>query len=167
MRHDHDHAAQDAFGGSIEGHSGPSVIARRPVGTPGRMEGMECDAPEAPSGAVITHFTRTSAMYDIISHCDGTPSTHIQIDLRSNQPPCHKHRQRSRARRQGPSSEERGGMFVIDRIRQQQGGPAAGGARPRRKRSGLSAVANHVMSTLVFFGSIRLIYMWKNRHALA
>lgn len=62
----------------------------------------------------------------------------------------------------------KGGMFVIDRIRQQQGGgPTAGGARPRRKRSGLSAVANHVMSTLVFFGSIRLIYMWKNRHALA
>lgn len=61
-------------------------------------------------------------------------------------------------------------MFVIDRIRQQQGGGEAaggGGARPRRKRSGASAIANHVMSTLIFFGSIRLIFMWKNRHALA
>jgi len=59
-------------------------------------------------------------------------------------------------------------MFVIDRLRQQQGGAGAGGgARPRRKRSGLGAVANHVMSTLVFFGSIRLLYMFKNRHALA
>lgn len=58
-------------------------------------------------------------------------------------------------------------MFVIDRIRQQQGGPAAGGARPRRKRGAMGAVANHVMSTLVFFGTIRLIFMYKNRNALA
>lgn len=90
------------------------------------------------------------------SHPDFTASDMMKTNALVTK---HKHRQ------QGSKKE---GMFVIDRIRQQQGGgPAAGGARPRRKRSGLSAVANHVMSTLVFFGSIRLIYMWKNRHALA